>query len=88
MLYITLLTIILGLLPSLPKENIGQACLSKEEKKLFDLINAYRETKDLYTVQFSSSMTLVAQAHVRDLAENYTFKQGARCNPHSWSKKR
>ena len=88
MLYITIVTIIFrGLIPSLPAENLEQACLSKEEKKLFDLINAYRETKGLYTVQFSSSMTLVAQAHVRDLEENYNFKRDTKCNPHSWSKK-
>ena len=61
-------------------------CLSKDEKYLFEIINAYRETRGLKAIPFSSSMSLVAKAHVKDLADNYTYKSGAKCNPHSWSK--
>ena len=60
-------------------------CLSAEEKKLFDIINSYRETRDLEHIPFSVSMSKVAKAHVRDLVDNYTYKTGAKCNPHSWS---
>lgn len=65
----------------------NSVCLSADEKKLFDVVNAYRESMDLEPVPFSAAMTRVAQAHVLDLGANYTFKRGAKCNPHSWSKK-
>jgi len=71
----------------LPIENSVDICLSDDEEKLFKIINAYRETLDLEAISYSASLTKVAQAHVQDLAANYTFKRGAKCNPHSWSKK-
>ena len=62
-----------------------RVCLSQEEIKLYKMINQYRDKKKLLSVTLSSSLTKVAQAHVRDLMENY--KKSDKCNPHSWSKK-
>ena len=66
---------------------VSNACLSKEEKKLYDLIIAYRRSKNLEAIPLSESLTIVAQTHARDLSENYKFDPGNRCNPHSWSSK-
>ena len=46
---------------------------------------AYRESKGLPPIKLSAKLTLVAQTHARDLANNYEFKPGSKCNPHSWS---
>jgi len=63
------------------------ACLSPEEKKLYDLIMDYRRDLKLETIPLSESLTLVAQTHARDLSENYKFDPANKCNPHSWSQK-
>ncbi|GAP09167.1 cysteine-rich secretory protein family [Bellilinea caldifistulae] len=60
-------------------------CLTGEEEKLGNLINAYRREKGLPPVTFSQSLTRVAQAHVRDLYENRP--NTGECNLHSWSDK-
>src|ERR1043166_10282289 len=62
-------------------------CLSEEEKKLYDLIMQYRKSKKLKAIPISAKLTKTAQTHVRDLADNYVYEEGARCNPHSWSDK-
>jgi uncharacterized protein YkwD len=62
-------------------------CLSEEEKKLYDLMMQYRKSKKLKPIPLSSKLTRTAQAHVRDLAENYIYEEGNTCNPHSWSEK-
>lgn len=62
------------------------ACLSVEEEKLFQLIMSYRESKNLPAIPFSAKLTQVAQAHVRDLADNFDYDNKRGCNPHSWSK--
>ncbi len=64
---------------------VEEVCLSPEEKKLYDIINAYRKTKKLKAVPISSSLTQVAKLHAVDLMENY--KKSDKCNPHSWSNK-
>lgn len=76
-----ILTVLLVATPE-PKIDI---CLSGEEQKLYQLINKYRKSKKLKPIPFSQKLTQVAQAHVRDLTENYDFEQRDRCNPHSWS---
>lgn len=60
-------------------------CLSSEEKKLYDLMMAYRKSKKLESIPLSAKLTLVAQTHAKDLAENHDPNQ-ERCNLHSWSK--
>lgn len=62
-------------------------CLNVEEKKLYDLIMEYRESKGLESIPLSIKLTEVAQTHARDLADNYVFDPDNKCNPHSWSKK-
>ena len=62
-------------------------CLSVEEEKLYQLIMSYRESKKLPAIPFSAKLTQVAQAHVRDLADNFDCDNKRGCKPHSWSKK-
>lgn len=64
-----------------------EVCLSAEEKKLYDLIMAYRKSKKLPPIPFSSKLTKVAQVHARDLEENFDYGNMGDCNPHSWSEK-
>ncbi len=65
----------------------GPICISSEEKKLYELIMDYRKSKKLGTIPLSQSLTMVAQAHARDLSENYSFDRKNKCSPHSWSPK-
>lgn len=72
------------------KEGFSQEeaiCLSAEEKKLYDLIMAYRKSKKLKAVPFSAKLTKVAQVHVKDLVANFDYEGRGDCNPHSWSDK-
>jgi uncharacterized protein YkwD len=62
-------------------------CLTAEEQKLYELMMAYRKSKGLESIPLSAKLTLVAQAHARDLMTNYKFDFDNKCNPHSWSKK-
>lgn len=66
---------------------ISEVCLNVEEKKLYDLIMQYRKSKNLESIPLSAKLTMVAQAHARDLAEHYDYKPNNKCNPHSWSQK-
>lgn len=67
---------------------LGQeVCVSPEEKKLYDLIMKYRKSKKLKAIPLSAALSKVAQAHVRDLSENYDVSDTNPCNPHSWSEK-
>jgi uncharacterized protein YkwD len=61
-------------------------CLHPEEKKLYDLIMAYRQENGLPAIPLSEKLTKVAQLHAKDLSENYDSNNG-KCNLHSWSKK-
>jgi hypothetical protein len=61
-------------------------CLSAQEKLLYDLIMEYRKTKKLKPIPFSAKLSKVAQAHVRDLEDNFEFELDdnnkiARINP-------
>lgn len=61
-------------------------CLSENEKSLADLVNTYRTENGLKPVTLSSSLTEVAQLHVRNLVEESPFDESGKCNMHSWSK--
>lgn len=61
-------------------------CLSKEELKLYKLINQYRKSNGLPNIPLSKSLTYVAQTHVKDLEGNKASAD-ANCNMHSWSDK-
>lgn len=69
------------------KPVFNDICLTTEEKKLYDLIMEYRKSKNLESIPLSPKLTLVAQTHAKDLAENYEFNPKNKCNPHSWSNK-
>ncbi|OFX42223.1 MAG: hypothetical protein A2046_03925 [Bacteroidetes bacterium GWA2_30_7] len=62
------------------------ACLSKDEKKLYDLIMEYRKEHKLPAIPISKSLTYVAQVHCKDLFDNKPDKKTS-CNAHSWSDK-
>jgi uncharacterized protein YkwD len=59
--------------------------LTKEEAKLYEIIMKYRKKKGLPEIPISASLTIVAQTHVKDLAENKPDMGD--CNAHSWSDK-
>ena len=61
------------------------ACLSTEERKLYDIIMEYRNQNTLEPIPLSESLTYVAQTHARDLSAHYEFDVRNKCNPHSWS---
>ncbi len=63
-----------------------EVCLSKEEKKLYDMMMRYRATKGLGKIPLSPKLTKVAKLHAIDLQENFNLKNVKKCNPHSWSK--
>ena len=67
------------------KVDSEEICVSAEERKLYNLINEYRQSKGLHKVPLSKSLTKVAQVHVKDLQNN--APNGGRCNTHSWSAK-
>lgn len=86
-LFVSLLLTLQAASPA-PKDLPGDkasVCLSPEEKRLYDLMMAYRSAKGLPPIKLSARLTLVAQAHARDLADHYTFDPQNKCNPHSWS---
>ena len=80
-IFIVLSLIQLDITPSL-----NEVCISEEEQKLHKLIMEYRKDKGLPPINFSAKLTQVAQAHAKDLVENYEFNPNGKCNPHSWSK--
>ena len=59
-------------------------CLNVDEQKLYNLINEDRAANGLNKIPLSSSLTLVAQTHARDLQQNPSIIN-SRCNMHSWS---
>ncbi len=67
--------------------NTDGVCLNPEEKKLYELIMAYRASQKLKHIPFSAKLTRVAQTHVSDLMKNFDYENRKGCNPHSWSNK-
>ncbi len=57
--------------------------LNEEEKELYRIIMEYRVQKGLPNIPLSSSLSFVAQTHVKDLVVNRPDRNG--CNLHSWS---
>lgn len=58
---------------------------SNSGDSLVDVINKYRLENNLFEIPISPSLTIVAETHARDLAENYIPNDS--CNLHSWSDK-
>jgi len=61
-------------------------CMNKEEMKLYHLLNEYRASKGLKSVELSASLCKVAQIHLDDLIRNKPDRKSD-CNAHSWSDK-
>lgn len=60
--------------------------LEPEEVRLLNLINQYRQSKNLSVVLASKALTIVANRHVRDVAENLKLTVADRDKSgHSWS---
>ena len=59
-------------------------CLSAEEVKLYDMINAYREKRNLPEIELSTSLSFVAKTHAKDF-EKHGDPRNDDCNLHSWS---
>lgn len=53
------------------------------QRSLVELVNEYRQLKGLPAIPESTSLNMVAQAHVNDLQNNSPV--GGSCNLHSWS---
>ena len=87
MTYLFIISTYLFSIFSLPLTADVDVCLSTEEKKLYSMINEYRKQKKLPPIPYSAKLTAVAQAHAKDLANNYHFDPQGECNPHSWSDK-
>lgn len=61
-------------------------CNTDKEQALIDTIQAYRLSRGLPEIPVSRALTVVADAHVRDLNENAPHKDDFdNCNLHSWS---
>ncbi|MBW3467253.1 CAP domain-containing protein [Arthrospiribacter ruber] len=67
------------------KEEIKEdrVSLSPAEMELYSLLMTYRAELGLPEIPLSTSMTIVAQTHVKDLQENNPMS--GECNSHSWS---
>jgi len=62
----------------------ARVCVSEEEHALIESVRSYRASQNLPEVPLSGALTEVAQAHVRDLADEAPH-EASRCNLHSWS---
>ena len=70
---------------AVPEKLLPEICLSETEMELYRIINEYRIKKGLPEVKLSVSLSFVARTHAEDQTRN--FKDGNRCNMHSWSNK-
>jgi uncharacterized protein YkwD len=86
MAILLLIMLSVGFTPHQKVSDHPETCLGAEEKKLYDLIMAYRKSKGLPSIPLSPKLTMVAQAHARDLADHFDSSD-QKCNPHSWSNK-
>jgi uncharacterized protein YkwD len=62
-----------------PEKTKPEVCLSAEEVKIYEQLNAYRKLYKLPKIPLSASMTIVAQAHAKDLQTINLSKAIATC---------
>ena len=62
----------------------AKATISNTENELYEMIMDYRAKKGLKKIPLSNALTVVAQAHCKDLTEQQPDLR-KRCNAHSWS---
>jgi len=79
---ISKMTIIGILVASSSIATANNVSLNTEEIRLYKLVNKYRAKNGLSAIPLSSSLTYVAQTHVRDLQNS---PPRGNCNMHSWS---
>ncbi len=60
------------------EDRVDSHCLTKEEKKIADMVNKHRRTKGLPAVKISKSLSYVARKHTAQM--NHHFKELT----HSW----
>lgn len=63
-------------------EKAEYICITSEEKRLFDMINAERQKSGKPPIGYSAKLTEVAKLHVMNLQNHH--KRGGKCNLHSW----
>jgi hypothetical protein len=66
-----------------PEIEDNRITLSAEEMELYTLLMNYRAEFGLTEIPLSTSLSIVAQTHVKDLQENNPMV--GECNSHSWS---
>lgn len=81
----TMLLSFIGILSFAQKELPKDLCISADEYRLYQLINALRKVNDMPSIDLSASLSQVAHLHVTDLNKNHP--DTSICNLHSWSNK-
>lgn len=76
-----IITISINAQSKIPKD----FCISQDEFRLYELINAIRSEHNLPLIKLSKSLSFVAKEHVLDLDLNHP--DTSICNLHSWSDK-
>lgn len=71
---------------SLNSDQYTQTTITTDELALYNMIMEYRKAEGLETIPLSNSLTIVAQTHSKDLADNKPDLE-KKCNAHSWSDK-
>ena len=71
------------LLKTLPT-GLGAGDPTADEKKLYELLMAYRAEQGLPRIPLSRSLTIVAQTHAKDL-QAHPPDEDKGCNMHAWS---
>ena len=66
-------------------DSLKNYCVSQTDKKLYDMLMAYRKTLRLEPIPLSKSLSYVAFSHTMDLSLNRPDQKP--CNLHSWSNK-
>lgn len=66
-------------------DSLKNYCVSQADKKLYDLLMAYRKSFRLDSIPLSKSLSYVAFSHTMDLSLNRPDQKP--CNMHSWSNK-
>lgn len=83
--FLLLFTIAVSAQQEIKVKLIPEVCLTPAEKQLYRLVNEYRKQKGLPVVRLSASLCYVARTHAKDQTDN--FRDGKKCNMHSWSDK-
>ncbi len=81
-----LCVLLLAPLQNIDFDQVSKTTISVDEIELYQLLMSYRQSKGLEKIPLSNSLTIVAQTHCKDLADNKPDLK-KKCNAHSWSDK-